>query len=160
MAADAFLKVDGIDGESTDANHTNWIELTSFSAGMSQPVSTSSATGGRTAERVNIGDIVVTKTVDKASPTLAQACCDGRHISEVKIEVCEASGDKHTYLVYTMEDVIVSSVSVGGGGDKPSESVSFNFGKLKWEYTPIGNDGRPGSKVGPVGWNLEQNAKI
>ena len=69
MAADAFLKVDGIDGESTDANHTNWIELTSFSTGMSQPVSTSSATGGRTAERVNIGDIVVTKTVDKASPS-------------------------------------------------------------------------------------------
>ena len=78
----------------------------------------------------------------------------------MKIEVCEASGDKHTYLVYTMEDVIVSSVSIGGGGDKPSESVSFNFGKLKWEYTPIGNDGKPGSKVGPVGWNLEQNAKI
>lgn len=160
MASDAFLKVDGVDGESTDANHSGWIELLSYSSGMSQPVSVSSATGGRTAERVNISDFVVTKTVDKSSPTLAQACCDGRHINEVKVEVCEASGEKHTYLVYTMEDVIVSGVSIGGGGDKPTETVSFNFGKLKWEYTPIGNDGKPGSKVGPVGWNLEQNSKI
>jgi type VI secretion system secreted protein Hcp len=58
--------------------------------------------------------------------------------------------------------VIVSSYSPSGsqGGDKPVESVSLNFGKIKWEYTPLGHDGKPGSKVGPMGWNAEKNEKI
>ncbi len=61
-----------------------------------------------------------------------------------------------------MENVIVSSYQPGGsgGGDKPMESVSFNFGKLKWEYTPLNQDGKPGTKVGPMGWSLEENKKI
>jgi type VI secretion system secreted protein Hcp len=162
MAVDAFVKIAGIDGESTDAKHKGWIELLSYSFGMSQPASAASATGGRTAERVNISDFHITKVVDKASPHLALACCDGRHIKDVKVELCEASQDKHKYVEYVMENVIVSSYqpSGSGGGDKPVESVSFNFGKIKWEYVPLGQDGKPGTKVGPMGWDLEQNKKL
>jgi type VI secretion system secreted protein Hcp len=162
MAIDAFVKVDGIAGESTDDKHKDWIEILSYSHGMTQPSSAASGTGGRSAERVNMADFSVMKVMDKASPNLALACCDGRHLKEVKVEVCEASGDKHTYAVVTMENVIVSSYQPSGSkdGDKPLESVTFNFGKIKWEYTPIGHDGKPGSKVGPVGWSLEENKKL
>jgi type VI secretion system secreted protein Hcp len=162
MATDAFLKIDGISGESTDEKHKDWIEILSYQHGMTQPVSVASGTGGRTAQRVSMADFSIDKVLDKSSPHLAQACCDGRHIKEVKVELCEASGDKHTFMVYTMENVIVASVQPRGsqGGDKPVEHVTFNFGKIKWEYTPIGHDGKPGSKVGPLGWNLEENKKI
>jgi type VI secretion system secreted protein Hcp len=37
------------------------------------------------------------------------------------------------------------------------ESVAFNFGKVKWTYTPLAHHGSAGSKVGPVGWDLETN---
>ena len=114
MAVDAFLKIDKIDGESTDDKHAKWIEILSFSVGMSQPASAASGTGGRTAERVNISDLSVMKVVDAASPTLALACCDGRHIPKINIEVCEASGDKHKYLEYELEDVIISSYQPSG----------------------------------------------
>jgi type VI secretion system secreted protein Hcp len=162
MAIDAFLKIDGITGESTDEKHKGWIEILSYSLGMSQPSSMASGTGGRTSERVNISDFTVMKSVDTASPHLALACCDGRHLKDVKVEVCEASQDKHKYVEYVMEDVIISGLqaSASQGGEKPMESISFNFGKLKWEYTPLGHDGKPGSKVGPMGWNLEENKKM
>ncbi|RMF88171.1 MAG: type VI secretion system tube protein Hcp [Nitrospinota bacterium] len=162
MATDAFLKIDGIVGESTDDQHGGEIELLSYSHGMSQPSSIASGTGGRTAERVSMSDFSVMKVVDKASPHIAQACCDGRHIPKVTIVLCEASGEKHTFMEYLLEDVIISSVQSSGsqGGDKPLESVTFNFGKISWTYTPIGHDGKPGSKVGPIGWNLETNTKI
>lgn len=162
MAQDVYLKIDGISGESTDSKHKDWIEILSFSHGMSQPASIASGTSGRSSERVNMSDFSVVKEMDKASPMLAQACCDGRHIKEVKIELCEATGDKHTYMVYTMENAIISSFQPGGAkeGGKPLENLTFNFGKIKWEYTPIGHDGKPGSKVGPYGWNLEENKKI
>ena len=70
MATDAFLKIDGIDGESTDKKHKNWIEILSYSHGMSQPSSIASGTGGLTAERVSMSDFSVMKVLDKASPTL------------------------------------------------------------------------------------------
>lgn len=37
MAYDAFIKFDGIDGESLDAKHKNWVDVLSFSWGVSQP---------------------------------------------------------------------------------------------------------------------------
>lgn len=162
MATDVYLKIDGIPGESTDEKHKDWIEILSYNQSITQPVSAASASGGRTAQRVSMSDFFITKALDKSSPHLAQACCDGRHIKEVKIELCEASGDKHTYMVYTMENVVIAGVQPSGGktDDKPLESVTFNFGKIKWEYTPLGHDGKPGSKVGPLGWNLEENKKI
>jgi len=37
-AVDAFLKIDGIKGESTDTSHKDWIEISSFSWGMSRAI--------------------------------------------------------------------------------------------------------------------------
>ncbi|VXB25437.1 hypothetical protein MASSI9I_20296 [Massilia sp. 9I] len=37
MAADAYLQIDGIKGESADFGHQGWIELASASWGVTQP---------------------------------------------------------------------------------------------------------------------------
>ncbi len=37
MAFDAFLKIDGIPGESTDDKHKDWIEVLSYGVGIQQP---------------------------------------------------------------------------------------------------------------------------
>jgi type VI secretion system secreted protein Hcp len=163
MAFDCFVKIDGIKGESTDDKHKEQVEAMSFSWGATQPSSAASATGGRTAERVNIQDFSFVKILDKSTPMLFLACCDGRHIKEVVVELCLASSDKHPYMKYTMEDVIVSSVRPGGsaqGGEvKPLEEVTFNFGKIRLEYTPISSQGKPGSPE-RAGWDLTTNKKL
>jgi type VI secretion system secreted protein Hcp len=160
MAVDMFCKIDGIDGESTDDAHSDWIEILSFSHGVSQPVSGASRTGGRTGGRADFQDFVMTKTIDKATPDLNLYCCNGSHISKIEIELCLATGDKHTFMKYELEDVIVSSVSPGGSADsseaKPLETLSFAYGKIKWEYTPIDNTGKPGAAVDRT-WDLEAN---
>ena len=46
MAFDAFLKIDGIDGESTDKTHPGEIEISSFSWGVSNPSSVGGRGGG------------------------------------------------------------------------------------------------------------------
>ena len=69
MAFDAFLKIDGIPGESSDDKHKDWIEILSFSHGLSQPASGSRSSGGAaSAERCNHSDFSIVKTLDKASP--------------------------------------------------------------------------------------------
>lgn len=162
MAFDSFLKIDVIPGESTDDKHKDWIEVLSYSCGVSQPASGSSSTaGGRSAERCNHNDFSVVKALDKASPKLFLACCNGTHIKEVKIELCRAAGDKTKYMEYKLSDVIVSSYRPGGsaqGGETlPLEEVSFNYGKIELSYTAT--DHKTGKPAGDVkaNWDLTAN---
>jgi type VI secretion system secreted protein Hcp len=162
MAFDSFLKIDVVPGESTDDKHKDWIEVLSFSHGVSQVASGSSSNaGGRSAERCDHSDFCVVKTLDKASPKLALFCCNGQHIKEVKVELCRAAGDKQKYMEYKLSDVIVSSVRPGGSAQGsetlPLEQVSFNYGKIEWIYTAT--DHKTGKPAGDVKahWDLTAN---
>jgi type VI secretion system secreted protein Hcp len=162
MAFDAFIKIDGIPGESTDDKHKDWIEIHSFSFGMSQPASsTASSVGGASSERVNLDDLSIVKLMDKASPKLYELCCSGKHIPNVAMELCRAGGDKVKYMEVKLEQVIISSVRPGGSSQGsegfPTESVTFNFGKAKWTYTQQKrSDGTGGGNV-TGGWDATVN---
>lgn len=164
MAFDAFLKIDGVPGESTDDKHKDWIEILSFSFGAHQPTSGAASTaGGASAERVNLGDFSIVKALDKASPKIFEACCTGKHIKEVTIELCRAGGDKVKYMEYKLEEAIISSVRPGGSAHGtetlPLEEVSFNYGKIKSTYTQQKRaDGSGGGQV-VGGWDAVANKK-
>ena len=131
---DTFMKIDGIPGESTDSKHKDWIELTKVEHDFQQPSSaTASSAGGATSERVNMNDLAVQKALDKASAKIYEACCNGKHIKEVTIEMCRAGGDQLKYMEIKLEEVIVSGVELKKDGEFPAEKISFNFGKIKRE---------------------------
>ncbi len=159
---DAFCKIEGIPGESTDDKHKDWIEILSYSHNITQPKSvTKSSAGGAGSGRCEHGEFVVVKQLDKASPKLYEYCSSGKHIKEVLIEFCRAGGDKLKYMEVKMEEVIISSVSPGGsakGSDEiPSEELRFDYGKIKWTYTQQKRgDGSGGGNV-TGGWDLTAN---
>jgi type VI secretion system secreted protein Hcp len=160
MAFDVFLKIGTIPGESTDSKHADWIEISSFSNGVSQSSSGSrSDAGAASGGRADFADFTLTKNVDKASPKLMLSCAKGEHIALITIELCRATGDKTKYLEYKLSDVIVSSVSVGGSaaGDLPTENVSLNFGKIETTY--FATDHKTGAAKGQVAanWDLTTN---
>lgn len=162
MAFDGFLKIDGIDGESTDDKHKGWIEVLSFSFGASQPTSGGRSQGGAaSAERVNMQDFSIVKVLDKSSAKLFLHTCNGKHIPKVKLELCRATEDKQKYMEYAMEDVIISSIRPGGssqGGENlPLEEVAFNFGKIEWIYTATDHKtGKPSGDV-KAHWSVVEN---
>jgi type VI secretion system secreted protein Hcp len=160
--ADFYVKIDGIKGESTDADHKEWIEVLSFNHGITQPASaTKASAGGGTTARAEHQDYSITKYVDAASPKLYEACSNGKHIKEVTIELMRASGDKRVkYMEVKLEEVVISHVSPGGhgaGNDFPVEAVGFNYGKIKWIYSQ--QKRADGSQAGQTtgGWDLTQN---
>ena len=162
MAFDCFMKFDGIPGESTDDKHKDWIEILSYSHGISQPASGSSSSGGgRSSQRCDHQDFTIVKTLDKASPKLALHCCNGQHIKKISLELCRATGDKQKYMEYVLEDAIVSGVRPGGsaqGGEAlPLEEVSLSYGKISWVYTAT--DHKTGKAAGDVkaSWDLTAN---
>ena len=159
MAADNFLKIDGIAGESTDDKHKDWIEVLSYSFGVSQIASGADRSGTTSAagSRADFQDLYIVKTLDKGSPKIFLACAKGEPIKEVTLELCRAGGDKQKYLEFKLSDVIITSVRTGGGGGgEATESIDFNFGKLEQTYTQIGRDGKPAGNVG-MNWDLAAN---
>ncbi len=160
MATDAFLKIKTIPGESSDAKHPDEIEVLSFSWGVSQQATVSGSTGGaRTKGRSDHQDLHITKTLDKASPKLFLACCNGEHIAEMTLTLLRQTGkEKQPYMKYLMTDVLVSSFAGSGASDGDSaEQASFNYGKIELIYTAT--DHKTGAAKGDVKahWSVIEN---
>lgn len=158
MSVEIFLKLDGVDGESTKDGHENEIEVFSFSNGASNPSSVAFGTGSGSG-KVDLSSLSLQKQVDKASPKLFLYCCNGQHIATGKMTVREAGGDsKVEYYVYDMQELFIDSISWGAasGGGKPSESVSMSFKQLQITYWTQNADGSQGDKV-VSGWNVGTN---
>jgi len=157
--ADMYLQVDGLKGESTDSEHKDWIELLSFNHSISQPASaTANSAGGGTIGRCQHSDFSITKYVDLASPKMYELCSSGKHLKNVTIDLMRSSGDSRVkYMEIKMEQVVISHVAPAGGGDFPSEAVSFNYGTIKWTYTQQKRaDGSQGGNAAG-GWSLTEN---
>ena len=164
MGFDAFIKIDGIEGESKDDGHKGWVEILNFSHGVSQATTgTASSTGSGAGQRCDMTPFHFAKQLDKASPKLNAFCAGADAVKTVDVELCRAGGDKQLYMKYKLSDCIISSVQVGGAsagdGGVPIEEVGITYGKIEWEYTVIGNDNKPAGKV-PAGWDLGANKKV
>src|SRR5438067_2688475 len=136
-AVDFFLKVDGIEGESTDAKHKNEIDVQSWSWGETQ-TGTHAGGGGGGAGKVSMQDFHFTMTVNKATPKLMLACATGQHISKAILTCRKAGGEQQEYMIVTFSDMLVSSYQTGGSqGDLvPVDQISLNFSKIEVEYKP------------------------
>ena len=86
--ADYFLKLDGIKGESKDAEHVDEIELLSMSFGVASGGIV--GPGGGTNRPGKVQDIVVTKITDRSSTALMQFAVNGKVIKKGRITLRKA----------------------------------------------------------------------
>ena len=158
MAADMFLKIDDIEGESVDDVHAGEIDVMSWSWGMSQGGTTHGGRGGG-AGKVNVQDFSFVHYVDKASANLMKMCCNGKHFQEATLVVRKAGEQPLEYMIITMKNGLISSVSTGGSGgeDRVTENVTLNFSEFKTEYVPQMADGSGDASI-IVGWDIAKNA--
>jgi type VI secretion system secreted protein Hcp len=128
---EAFLDVNGIPGECADAKHKDWIEILSFSFGVEQL-----ADGN-----ASFHDLVIEKTLDNASPKLAEAACKGTHIADMNLEICRSDGK--TYMKYDFNDVMVTGVlpkgSVTRNDELPQEKITFTYGIINCTHIDENN---------------------
>jgi type VI secretion system secreted protein Hcp len=146
-AADWFLKLDGIEGESTDARHKNEIEVLSWSWGVSQS-SPTTATGRASAAKTCLSDIAFTKLIDKSTPLLLADAASGTFIKNATLVGRKAGKEQQEYIKIVLKDVIITSFSTGAsGGATPTEQVTLGFGAMDMEYKVQKDDGSLGEAV-------------
>lgn len=160
MAYDAFLKLDGMEGESTDDKYKGYVEVQSFSMGITHLTTVGSATGGAGSGRTSVGELQIQKVVDKSSAVLFQKCATGEHFAKGKLIVRKAGGTQMEYLIYNMENVFVTSIhfSSAGGEENANESLSLAYGKVGFDYHPQKPDGSQGPAI-HGGWDQIANKK-
>lgn len=143
-----YLKIDGIDGESTAVGHQGEIDVLSWSWGVSVDAGRQGSGGG--AGRPEFGELRVTARISQASPKLLAACATGRHLasaqlSGVRPHTGRRSGD---YLQYRLEEVTVSSVDHRDAeAEVPTEQFALLYGLIEVSYTPQDETGGPGEPV-------------
>lgn len=140
---DAYLKIDSIPGECEDSGHEGWIQLLSFSHGITQLGTNLGGGGARgSSGKCEHQNFSFTKYIDKATPKLNLAVCNNNNIKKVVLEICRQVDTRIAYMTYTFEPCIVSSVQIGGSmqDDRPIEEVKFNYTKIEWKYTEVKKD--------------------
>jgi len=155
MAVDSYLKIDGIDGEATDSDHKNEIQILSYSWGGNQQT-TVAGTGGSGAGKVDLSHLSIVKYLDKASPKLFKALCAGTHIANATLTATKAGSDKKPFLKITLGELFVTSLQMSASSEIPTESVSFSYNTIKHEYSTQDDKGVV-TTTGAITYNLKEN---
>lgn len=158
MADVIILNIPTIKGTSQQTNFADQIECLSYSHGVSIQVTGDVTNSERTSGRPNHQDFHLTKYIDQSTPLLNQNCCMGQNLGQSTITI--GRNDTGAFLpiiIYTLQNTVISSVSVGGGGgDKPVESLSLNYSAIQWQYTVQKEQGGQEGQV-PGSWNVATN---
>ena len=154
---DAYLKIDGIAGESIDRDHKDWIDLRSFSWGLSN-ASTGTVGGGSGAGRAVFSPFSYTQGLDASVPSQFLAAASGRRIEDMTLDLVRAGENRQRFFQMVFEDVSISSLHISGqtSTELPAVSASANYGKVTLRYFTQKADGGVGEVI-EGGWDLARN---
>jgi type VI secretion system secreted protein Hcp len=154
--ADAFLKLDGVPGESTDAKHKGEIDLESFSFGVKQTGATSGGGGGG-AGKADFSSFTFDKLYDASSPKLFLGSASGEHFKSALVTFRKRGGEQQEFLTYKFEDVLVEHYDQGGTKEPPLlEDVGLTFRKVTISYRPQNADGSLDDPI-TASWDIAAN---
>jgi len=158
MAADYFLKIDGIPEESAaDSKHSGEISILSWSWGETQPVAPGPGGGG--GGKVSMQDFRFSKAVDKSTPKLMLACASGQQIKDAVLSCRKAGGTSQDFLAVTLTEVTITSYEMAGNSGAAigtTDQFALHFAKVQFNYLQQKPDGTTGERT-HAGWDLTNN---
>jgi type VI secretion system secreted protein Hcp len=159
MAFDAFLKIDGIKGESAHHLHKDEIEINSFSWGVSNSGNRHGGTSGGATGHPQAGELHFTTVTQRSTPLLFEAIVKGEIKSTAQLTLQRAGSEAGDFYKWTLSGVLVTSLHTAGastsGDDRPIEQLSLSFDKVAVSYREQRSDGSLGEWV-TRGYDLAQ----
>ena len=123
-----------IQGSCTSQNKEDTIIIIGMGHQVSVPTDPES---GMVTGTVGSGQFYVTKYVDKSSPKLYSALCEGEHLSEVELRFyrTDNAGQEEYYYTVLLTDAIIVSIRTAFPN---LEEIAFSAQRIKWTWE---NDG-------------------
>lgn len=145
--AAAFVKYEGIDGESQDTNHRQWIDVQAIDWGTHEPGG--GATGQSRRSGAVVSEVEVVVRIDGGTAEVLRSVNTGKVFPAVTIDACEGpSSDpctaqrqsgrlQHCYLKWELNNVVVTSYQVNASGDeRGTATLGMQFEDVRIGYTP------------------------
>jgi len=139
--ADMFLKVEGVTGEASDADHKGEIDVMSWSWAMDAPVT---MTTGAAAGMVSVGELHIVKHVDQSSPTLMRFLRNRKPVSSAQLIVRKAGTTPLEYFTIDLQNVRINGLRAESHDSELIEHLRLGFQKMRVSYTPQGSTGARG----------------
>lgn len=136
-----FLKVEGVTGEASDADHKGQIDVMSWSWAMDAPVT---MTTGAAAGMVSVGELHIVKHVDQSSPTLMRFLRNRKPVSSAQLIVRKAGTTPLEYFTIDLQNVRINGLRAESHDSELIEHVRLGFQKMRVSYTPQGTTGARG----------------
>jgi type VI secretion system secreted protein Hcp len=147
------MKYGTVEGEVTETKHESWlaIDSASFDVVRGTTVEVGSGQEKRHRDQPTLSDLKISRTYDKASPLLFNEAVVGKP-QKCVIHYLEpadgADAAPNVYLEYELRNCLITSYSVGGGGEGALESLSLNFTAININYTAYDKEDQPTTTKG------------
>src|SRR5262245_10709181 len=147
-----FLALDGVKGDSLDANHKGWFEISGFDFDLGNTFSIGSASGGVATGRADFSPLTLTLNSNTALAPLLELAATGGHLSGATLVGVTTAGEQAYRL--DLADVRATKVEDDAGAGL---TLSLDYGKIELEtFTHAG----PGTvrPAGQFGFDQTANA--
>ena len=163
-----LVKIETVTGDATTEGYEGkgYFVADSFSFGVEREMKESGEKGGTEDINIGIGELqecTISKSMDSASPYLAQAAINGNSLGCCEIDFMEVGGggthanEPIVYLRYKLDRCFVKSWSTSGDADdRPTEEVAFYYNKIAFAYCAT-KDGKQFDLMGEMKWDNVKN---
>jgi type VI secretion system secreted protein Hcp len=138
MAINAFLRLEGVTGESAQKGHEGWIEVQGWDWEIEAESSWTKG-GGASVGKPRPAALSWTHQFDLASIALLGKIAGGRAFPTAELQVARTTGrgTPKTYLTATMQDVYITKVTSSGTEEgQVLQQISMVFKHIAIEYRP------------------------
>jgi len=149
---DSSVMLPLIEGDSTDETHYWWCELRGYDFSLDAGERDAASQGNDTEKpKPSFKKVTIKKRVDWASTELFMRCCyapeattrvaktqkdSNAPIDQVSIDICKQSTEKFPFLTVRYYGVRIVGYGIDMNGPEPSETITFVFEELDFEYQP------------------------
>lgn len=141
MKADMFMKIEGIDGDTTNEKHPKEIQVSRFDWGAFQFANLHEGTGGGVGKAM-VGDISLIHDVSSATPPMLNYLVTGKHVPSVKLVAYKSGGESAVpYFTISLNTVVITEVQMEFSGGVPQQRTRLHFDEYMVDFTIQQKDG-------------------
>ncbi len=163
MTVKMYLKIDGINGESADAEHKNEMDVLAWDWNVANSASTH-VDQPRQSTQASFGDISITKYIDDATPELLLAVANATTHKKATLEIEKLGGRDEAvdFVVVELGTVLVNSYATGGsdGEDRLTETITLNFANVELKYFKTTSKGKVKATKPTFKWDIRQGKSV
>ncbi|MGH1441430.1 MAG: Hcp family type VI secretion system effector [Cellvibrionaceae bacterium] len=159
-----FARRDGVIGESSDPNHSGWMDILTLKWDVNRKVTSATSTrGDRESANAVIGDLVIVRRMDKATPKIfIESCCGTGKDVEIHLTKTGQGNGSDVFMSYTLRNSIISGYRVIAHKDdlnRPNEEIRISFTAIETRYTPYDENGVAQAPAA-IGFDTKTNTQL